>query len=107
MKLSLSPETERLIAEKVDSGRYHSADEVVRECLKLLDERDNGGRPALEKNAVPEQVEPAAEKAEKVTDLVELFDRIRRTVPDSEWEKLPRDLAANYEHYLYGSPKQS
>ncbi len=106
MKLSLSPETERLIAEKVDSGRYQSADEVVREGLELLDERDNGGRP-VEKNAVPEQAEPAAEKTEKVTDLVELFDRIRRTVPDSEWEKLPRDLAANYEHYLYGSPKQS
>ncbi len=106
MKLSLSTETERLIAEKVDSGRYQSADEVVRECLKLLDERDNGGRPAVEKNAMPEQGEAAAGKAEKV-DLVELFDRIRRTVPDSEWEKLPRDLAANYEHYLYGSPKQS
>ena len=42
MKLSLSPETERLIEEKVSSGRYQSADEVVREGLKRLDERDNG-----------------------------------------------------------------
>ena len=107
MKLSLSPETERLIAEKVDSGRYQSADEVVREGLELLDERDNGGRPALEKNAVPEQAEPAAEKAEKVTDLVELFESIAAEVPDSVWETVPRDLAQNHEHYLYGSKKQS
>jgi len=43
MKLSLSPETERLIEEKISSGRYQSADEVVREGLKRLEERDNGG----------------------------------------------------------------
>jgi antitoxin ParD1/3/4 len=40
MKLSLSPETERLIEEKVSSGRYQSADEVVREGLERLVERD-------------------------------------------------------------------
>jgi len=107
MKLSLSPETERLIEEKISSGRYQSADEVVREGLKLLDERDNGRPPCSSEETEPEQAGPSVETAEKVTDLVELFDRIRRTVPDSEWEKLPRDLAANYEHYLYGSPKQS
>jgi len=107
MKLSLSPETERLIAEKVDSGRYQSADEVVREGLELLDERDNGGRSALEKNAVPGQVEPAPEKAQKVTDLVELFESIAAEVPDSVWDTVPRDLAQNHEHYLYGSKKQA
>lgn len=101
MKHSLSPETERLIEVKLNSGRYRSADEVVREGLELLEEREKASPPPSSKKQV------APENAEKVTDLVELFDRIRRTVPDSEWEKLPRDLAANYEHYLYGSPKQS
>lgn len=33
MKVSLSPDLERLIAEKVSSGRYRSTDEVVREGL--------------------------------------------------------------------------
>jgi antitoxin ParD1/3/4 len=41
MKISLSPDVERLIAERVSSGRYHSADEVVREGLDLLQEREN------------------------------------------------------------------
>ncbi|HBE32488.1 MAG TPA: hypothetical protein DD990_14505 [Cyanobacteria bacterium UBA11368] len=27
-------------------------------------------------------------------------------VPESEWAKLPRDLASNFEHYMYGSPKE-
>jgi len=40
MSLSLTPETERAVAEKVNSGRYQSADEVIREGLRLLEERD-------------------------------------------------------------------
>ena len=36
MKISLSPDVEQLIAERVKSGRYQSADEAVREGLKLL-----------------------------------------------------------------------
>lgn len=40
MNVSLTPELERLIHERVSSGRYHSASEVVREALRLLEERD-------------------------------------------------------------------
>ena len=29
-----------------------------------------------------------------------------RNVPESELEKLPRDGAAQHDHYLYGSPKR-
>lgn len=27
-------------------------------------------------------------------------------VPDEEWEKLPKDLSYNLDHYLYGAPKK-
>jgi len=40
MTLLLTPETERAIAEQVESGRYSTADEVVLEALRLLSERD-------------------------------------------------------------------
>jgi antitoxin ParD1/3/4 len=40
MNVSLTPELERLVAEKVESGRYTSASEVVREALRLLEEQD-------------------------------------------------------------------
>ena len=40
MNVSLTPELEKLISEKVDSGLYQTASEVVREALRLLRERD-------------------------------------------------------------------
>jgi antitoxin ParD1/3/4 len=40
MNVSLSVELERLVQEKLDSGLYQSASEVVREALRLLEERD-------------------------------------------------------------------
>jgi antitoxin ParD1/3/4 len=40
MNVSLTPELERLVDEKVASGFYDSASEVVREALRLLKERD-------------------------------------------------------------------
>jgi antitoxin ParD1/3/4 len=40
MNVSLPPELEQLVHEKVKSGRYLSASEVVQEGLRLLEERD-------------------------------------------------------------------
>jgi antitoxin ParD1/3/4 len=40
MNVSLTPELDKFVAEKVESGRYTSASEVVREALRLLDEHD-------------------------------------------------------------------
>lgn len=40
MNVSLTPELEQLVQAKVKSGRYLSASEVVREALRLLEERD-------------------------------------------------------------------
>jgi antitoxin ParD1/3/4 len=40
MTISLTPELEKLVEEKVTSGLYPSAGEVVREALQLLQERD-------------------------------------------------------------------
>lgn len=40
MNVSLTPELEKLVADKVKSGRYNSASEVVREALRLLEEQD-------------------------------------------------------------------
>lgn len=40
MNVSLTPELEELISQKVQSGRYTSASEVIREALRLLEEQD-------------------------------------------------------------------
>jgi antitoxin ParD1/3/4 len=40
MNVSLTPELEKFVSTKVESGRYNSASEVVREALRLLEEHD-------------------------------------------------------------------
>jgi antitoxin ParD1/3/4 len=40
MNVSLTPELESLVNEKVQTGMYQTASEVVREALRLLKERD-------------------------------------------------------------------
>jgi len=96
MKISLSPELERLIAEKVSSGRYPSANEVVREGLELLQERENereneSHRPPLNGTA----------------NLAAAFESIASDIPDKDWQRIPADLSRNLDGYLYGGPKTS
>jgi antitoxin ParD1/3/4 len=92
MKISLSPDLERLIAEKVSSGRYRSADEVVREGLELLQEHEDKTR-RLPSNGKP--------------NLAAAFESIASDVPDKDWESIPADLSKNLDHYLYGGQKRS
>ena len=40
MNVSLSPQLEAMVKDKVASGRYTSASEVVREALRLMEQRD-------------------------------------------------------------------
>ena len=48
MNVSLTPELETLVHEKVGSGLYTSASEVVREGLRLLKDRDSVQQQRLE-----------------------------------------------------------
>ena len=44
MNISLTPKLETLIRNKVKSGRYNNASEVIREALLVLDQRDRHER---------------------------------------------------------------
>lgn len=48
MNVSLTPELESLVNEKVASGFYNSASEVVREALRLLFEQEEVRRLRIE-----------------------------------------------------------
>jgi len=54
MNVSLTPELEQLVHLKVRTGRYTSASEVVREALRLMDERDQA--QALHRNAMRQRI---------------------------------------------------
>lgn len=47
MNVSLTPELEKFVEAKVESGRYTSASEVVREALRLLEEQEQIRREQL------------------------------------------------------------
>jgi antitoxin ParD1/3/4 len=40
MNVNLTPELEELVQTKVQSGRYNSVSEVVREALRLMEQKD-------------------------------------------------------------------
>lgn len=63
MHVSLTPQLERLVREKVESGLYNNASEVVREALRLMVERDRSYLVDVE--SLRQAVLPAIEQAER------------------------------------------
>ena len=82
--IQLTPELERQIDEMVRSGGYNSATEVVREALRLMEERDR--LLALCKRETAEKIATGLEslRAGKGRDGEAVFDRIERELIDLE-----------------------
>ena len=82
MNVSLTPELERFVQEKVKSGRYLSASEVVREALRLLQEEEQIRQLRLEK--LRKEIAIGIEQADRgeVVDgkevIKELYEKIER-----------------------------
>ncbi len=77
MNVSLTPELERLVTEKVASGRYQSASEVFREALRLLEEQDRLREMRLEE--VRRQIAIGLEQARRgdLVDGEQVFERLQ------------------------------
>ncbi|MEH2281345.1 MAG: type II toxin-antitoxin system ParD family antitoxin [Nostoc sp.] len=84
MNVSLTPELEQLVKDKVNSGRYHSVSEVMGEALRLLDERDRVQEQRLAelKAKIQEGIE-ASERGE-VVDGEEVFAEIEEDIRRAE-----------------------
>jgi antitoxin ParD1/3/4 len=65
MNVSLTPELEDLVNEKVRSGFYQTASEVVREALRLLKQRDDEARRADNQAGLAPAAMPAREMDRK------------------------------------------
>lgn len=63
MNVSLTPELEKLVNSKLRSGMYYSASEVVREGLRLLQERDEIRRRRLAE--IGRQIDTGFEQLER------------------------------------------
>jgi antitoxin ParD1/3/4 len=79
MNVSLTPQLEQLVREKVESGRYNNASEVVREGLRLIERRDqklNSLRILLQEGF--DQIE----RGEYVDADEDYFDRVDREIEE-------------------------
>ena len=44
---------------------------------------------------------------DKYAPLMEKIRKFSESIPESELESIPTDLAENHDHYIYGVPKKS
>ena len=78
MNVSLTPELEQFVQIKVQSGRYNSASEVVREALRLLEDHEKARVAQLaEFNQELGRRLASLDRGERV-DPVEVRDRLHK-----------------------------
>jgi hypothetical protein len=83
-----------------DSTNSHQA-------VAILEELGFQTRYASERRRAAERTEDAAasQAVAGVASIVDAFSAIASEVPEGEWERVPRDLSKNVDHYLYGAKK--
>jgi antitoxin ParD1/3/4 len=77
MNVSLTPELERLVNEKVESGLFNSASEVIRAGLRLLVEQDQLRHLRLAQLKTDIQAGLDQEASGELVSGPEVFKRIR------------------------------
>ncbi len=77
MNVSLTPHLENFVKQKVSSGLYNSASEVMREALRLLGDRDNLRKIKLEelRRDIKEGIDQA--DSGELIDGKAVFDELR------------------------------
>ncbi|AFZ18453.1 hypothetical protein [Allocoleopsis franciscana] len=57
------------------------------------------------KHRIREDQTADLQQAPSLPPFLQFVEEISAQIPKEEWEKLPKDLSKNLEHYLYGSPR--
>lgn len=80
MNVSLTPRLEKLVIKKVASGLYHSASEVVREGLRLLEEHDEVRQQRLKelRHEIALGLEEARKGGSKPLDMAAIRAEVRK-----------------------------
>ena len=82
MNVSLTPELEKLVRDKVKSGQYESAVDVVRDALRFLEERDQVRQAQTQE--LRKKIDKGLESLERGegVDGEEFFDALEREEPE-------------------------
>ncbi len=82
MSVTLTPQLEAMIRQKVDAGRYRDAETVLREALRLLDEQDR--RLQRLRAAIAE-----GDEGEAIPWTPELMEQLSREADETVREGIP------------------
>jgi hypothetical protein len=92
----LTPEQQgRLATLSRETGKPVAA--LLDEALAVLQEREHAGHEV----PAPVPRPPATPKP-----IWEIFEEASHAIPEEELARLPTDLAAQVDHYVYGLPKR-
>jgi hypothetical protein len=78
---------------------------LLDEALEVLQEHERAGHDhgtGHDHGPPP----PVASPQEAPKPIWELFEEASRNIPEEELARLPTDLAAQVDHYVYGTPKR-
>ncbi len=88
VNISITPELDRFLQSRVESGRYQTTSEVVREALRLLERREQERDEAL--SQLKEKLERGAGQADRgeLIDGDEVFDELREMIEEHRRAKI-------------------
>jgi hypothetical protein len=97
----LTPEQKGMLASlSRATGKPISA--LIAKALKELQEHERADHPNGERQGGPADARPR----EAHPSFWQRFLDASRRIPDEELDQLPPDLAAQVDHYIYGTPKR-
>ncbi len=106
--IELTPEQKGLLVSlSQETGKSPMA--LIEEALERLREqvrldRVNGEANGSDADKTNTSTTPASTKPDKP--IWEKFIEASKEIPDEELDRLPTDLAAQVDHYIYGTPKR-
>jgi Arc/MetJ-type ribon-helix-helix transcriptional regulator len=99
MTIIISKEVEDTIKAAVRSGEFASADEMITRLVQEYGQRTQ--------QTMPKEPASQGQPATARKPIWEVFQELSASVPDEDWDRLPPDLSAEHDHYIYGTPKRN
>ena len=96
MPISLPPDLDDRIQQKLSKAGYRTPDEVIHKALDALDAQEQ-----------QEVRQPGKVKKKPAVPVWQRFQNAACSIPEEELASLPPDGASEHDHYLYGIPKRS
>jgi hypothetical protein len=83
-----------------DPTNSHQAVEILRRLGFETRYAGGQGKEAPVADSAPESEQPT-----DLPSIIDLIAEITKSVPEEAWERVPKDLSINLDHYLYGAKK--